>query len=161
MIRIGFSTTNAPLSRLIRWLTKSAVSHTWLVYYDEDFGQDMVLEATLTGVRLVPYDVFKRHNKLVTEVRPVTVPLQAGLAEVGRWLGAHYDFGGLLGMAVVLLGRSLKRRWRNPLRSSRAMFCSELVAVALKASKYPGTDSWVPSQVDPDTLYKHVLSVRG
>ena len=63
--RIGFSTTDALLSRLIRRLTRSKVSHAWLVYHDVDFDREMVMEAVGAGFRIVPLDKFARHNRIV------------------------------------------------------------------------------------------------
>jgi hypothetical protein len=153
--RIGFSTGTSLLSRVIRWFTRSEVSHAFLLYPDKTFGVLMVMEASVSGFRVVPYSSFVKGRTIVAIFEPVN-DLDPGLHKLMQWLGTTYDFGGLVGMTFVLLGRCLKRKWRNPLRSTDAMFCSEAVAVAMKASGYPGTENWIPDRMDPDTVLKHL-----
>jgi hypothetical protein len=150
---IGFSTTKAWVSRIIRWFTGAAVSHAWLLYYDVDFGQTMVLEATLEGVRIIPYEAFKRHNLIVRVFTP-RHSLKPGLIKAGDTLGEHYDFTGLLGMLWVLFGRWLRRKWRNPWIETHAMFCSEFVAQVLQWAAYPDTEHWIPAEMTPEDLYE-------
>jgi len=76
------------------------------------------------------------------------------MLKAGRYLGSHYDFFGLFGMSFVSLGRVLRRKWKNPCNSTKAMFCSELVATVLKDSRYPKTETgdFVPSKLSPQDL---------
>jgi len=155
-VRVGFSTTNALLSRLIRRLTRSRASHAFLVYRDVDFERDMVMEAVGNGFRIVPYDGFRRHNTVVAEFTPAH-PVDRGLRRAVDWLGAAYDARGLLGMALVLVVRWLRLRsrsvrLRNPLAASRALFCSEAVARACLWSGYPAFDLDPESTTPQDLL---------
>lgn len=136
--RVGFSTTRALLSRAIRRLTGSRVSHAFLVYEDVDFQRTMVMEAVGSGFRIVPLDKFARHNEIVRIFTP-RHPIDTGLRKAVDWLGEAYDARALLGMALLLALRSLRLRLkrRNFLASSRALFCSEAVARACRASGYP------------------------
>ena len=154
--RIGFSTTKAWLSRLIRWFTGALVSHAWILYYDLDFACEMVLEATLEGVRIIPFEVFKQHNTIVKVFIP-SDSLKQGFAKVGATLGSTYDFTGLLGMLWVLLGRWFKKKLKNPWNSPRALFCSEFVAQVMRWSYYPGTEYWTPENMTPADLYIFLL----
>lgn len=155
--RIGFSTTKNWLSRIIRWFTQASVSHAWLLYFDVDFGQDMVLESTLEGVRIIPYEVFKKNN-LIVKVAIPSQDLKIGLVKAGETLGSNYDFTGLFGMLWVMFGRWLRKKWRNPMERPHSMFCSEFVAQVLKWSGYPGTDFWDPSDMTPKDLYEFILA---
>ena len=103
-IKIGFSTSNALVSRLIRWVTRSRVSHTFLLIEDSFFGQDMVMEAASSGFRLIPYSVFQTGNTDVTLITPV-VPIDEGVKKAVIWLGEKYNYTGDFGMLFVLLGR--------------------------------------------------------
>lgn len=155
--RVGFSTPNwfNPLSWAIRKITKSRTSHAWFLYWDDDFEMEMVMEAHELGFRLVPYEAFKRHNEVVAVFIPRR-SLEAGLVTVAtRFLSSRYDFGGLLGMAVVKLGRWFKRTWKNPLRSDKHVFCSEALAIAMRCSQ--GYDDFVadPSTVDPEAMMRY------
>lgn len=151
--RVGFSTSKKLISRLIRWFSDSVVSHAWLLYFDVDFGKDMVLESTLEGVRIIPFEAFKKHNIVKDEwLFQPRVDLALGFQKAGEELGSKYDFRGLFGMALVVVGRWLKKRWKNPWQNPRSMFCSEFVASILKWSHCPGTDYWDVSTITPDDL---------
>src|SRR5512138_3812095 len=109
--RIGFSTTDGILSRLIRFGTRSPVSHAFLVYFDVDFGREMVMEAVGAGFRIVPLDKFAKHNRVVAIVTP-RHPIDEGLKAAVDWLGEGYDTSGLVGMGVLVLFRALRLRLR-------------------------------------------------
>jgi hypothetical protein len=152
--RIGFSTTDHLSSRMIRALSGSEVSHAFLVYRDADFDRDMVMEAVAQGFRIVPFDKFQRQNRVVALYAP-RHPIDEGLRAAVDWLGDEYDVGGLFGMALVVLRRWVERRvrhLRNPLASSRSLFCSEAVAWACVAAGYPGFDL-DPESTSPQDLY--------
>ena len=150
--RVGFSTQPKNIfSRMIRWFTKAPCSHAFLVYYDHDFEQDYVMEATEGGFRIVPLNKFVLKNHIVAIIQP-KFPIDAGLKEAATWLGEHYDYLGLIGMTVVAVGRWLKRKWNNPLASPRSMFCSEAVTRVLKNVNYPGMVTFEPSTTEPADL---------
>ncbi len=152
--RIGFSTTDALLSRLVRRLTRSEVSHAFLVYRDVDFDRVMVMEAVGAGFRIVPLDKFAQHNRIVEIVAPRHA-IDEGLEAAVDWLGESYDAKGLVGMGLLLLFRGLRRgtrRLRNVIASPRALFCSEAVARACRACAYPGFDR-DPETTTPQDLY--------
>jgi len=155
--RVGFSTPKHfnPVSWLVRKVTGSKASHAFFIYRDHDFELDMVLEAHELGFRLTPLDHFKKKNHLVAVYTPVQ-PLDTGLKYVARrYLGTMYDYGGLFGGIVVMLGRKLKRKWRNPWRGARNVFCSEAVCIAMQKS--PGYESFkeAPDSVDPQMLLEY------
>ncbi|TXH10525.1 MAG: hypothetical protein E6R04_05095 [Spirochaetes bacterium] len=153
MTQIGFSTPSYfnPISWLVRKITKSRTSHAWFKYYDQDFEMDMVMEAHELGFRLIPFERFKKHNEVVA-IWSTSQNLQEGLKWAATWLGSAYDFGGLLGMAKVILGRILSRRWRNPTQNSKAMFCSEMAVSVLQLSGVPWARDLVASEVSPQDL---------
>jgi len=146
--RVGFSTPKMfnPVSWLVRMMTASRCSHTWFLYHDIDFDMEMVMEAHELGFRLIPYEHFKKHNIIVKVVIPAS-PIDEGLREVAQnFLGTAYNYAGLIGMAVVAIGRFLKLKWKNPLRTSKNVFCSQAVAKAMLLS--PG---YAHLDLDPDT----------
>lgn len=151
--RLGFSTPKKfnPISWIVRKFTKSRCSHTWFVYYDMDFEMDMVMEAHELGFRLIPYSRFEKHNQVVAIITPKT-SLDAGLKWSAEWLGTAYDFAGLIGMAWVIIGRMLKKKWKNPLQVSHAMFCSEMAVTAMKKSLYPNAGSLNQHETSPEDL---------
>ena len=134
--RVGFSTPKYfnPVSWLVRKLTGSRASHAFFVYHDSDFDMDMVMEAHELGFRLTPFEHFQKHNSVVKLVVPQN-PIDLGLRIVAhRYLGTMYDYAGLIGMSVVMIGRWLKRKWSNPFRGSKSVYCSESVILAMKKS---------------------------
>ena len=53
---------------------------------------------------------------------------------------------------TVGLGRILRRRWKNPTQSSKAMFCSEMAVSVLQLSGVPWSRDLVASEVSPQDL---------
>jgi hypothetical protein len=151
--RVGFSTTNAPLSRLIRRLTRSRVSHAFLVYRDVDFDREMVMEAVGAGFRIVPLDKFEKHNSIVRLFTP-RHSIDEGLKAAVDWLGEGYDAPGLVGMGLLVIARwlRLRLRTRNFLARSSALFCSEAVALACRTCRYPGFRH-EPETTTPEDLF--------
>lgn len=147
-VRFGFSTTSAPLSRLIRWVTRGQASHCFFVYWSADFAQDMVLEATLQGVRAVSWSRYKEQNHIV-DVIPAQWPIEPALMHHVEWLGANYDFTGLLGAGVEVASSGAVR---VPFQDPDALFCSEFIVRVLQASHYPRAESLSLSGTTPDKL---------
>lgn len=160
-ILVGFSTARRwnLLSAVIRFLTKSECSHSWLLYNDVDLKMLMVMEAHVT-FQLVPYTAWLKDNRVVALVHPGH-DLVPGLRELALRLGSYYDVGGLLGMLPIEIGRwlqhtfrGLKLRLRNPWNNGRTLFCSEAVVVALRASSYPGASSLEAPSIGPQDLFR-------
>jgi hypothetical protein len=153
---IGFSTPNYfnPVSRLIRFITKSKASHAFVIYFAHDWNMDCVLEAHELGFRITPLERFIVKNNIVKVVVP-RHPIDEGLLVIAkRYLGSMYDYKGLFGMSVVMLGRFLKRKWNNPFRGSKSVFCSESVIIAMKNSHgYEDLD--LSDDTDPEALLEY------
>lgn len=125
-INVCFSTSNAWISRLIRWFDKSDVSHALITFYDETFDQVFVLEANGRGYMPIPWAKWRQTHTLVRRY-DLDIPLaqqQAALREMGNLLGAEYDRIGLIGH----LWLKIKRRAKNPFDTPTKLICSEAVA---------------------------------
>jgi hypothetical protein len=154
MVFIGFSTPRRwnPLSALIRAMTRSRTSHTWLLVEDPAFQLRLVLEAHSTGFRLVSFTRFVKDNKVVALVEP-SHPVDPGLPAAGEWLGDSFDLLGLFGIFLTLVARWFRQRpWRNPFPTPSALFCSEAVVRTLKAAGYPGSASLDDEGTSPADL---------
>lgn len=127
---VGFSTTNRLLSRVIRWVTRSRVSHVWLSWESRELGQRMVMEAHW-DFRAIPYASFARANTVVKEIE-IRRNGEALVKSCVDFLGQPYDYTGIVGGLWVQLGKWLRRRWRNPLGKSDAQTCSEAVTRGLQ-----------------------------
>lgn len=149
MIYIGFSTNpKNPLSRIIRWFTKSQVSHCFIIF--RMFGKDWILESGAKGVVVLPMSKLGGVMKAAVAI-PELAPDDLGKV-MENDLGDNYDYGGLFGMAVHIIGRWFKTKWRNPWNDSRAMFCSEFVVQALQQCKFQGADQLEAANTTPQDL---------
>lgn len=144
-IKIGFSYTNTLLSRAIRFLTRSKISHTFLLV-----GAD-VLEAGSTGFVRIPYIEWQKQNTLVYIIDPI-VPLDKGVQCAEKWIGEPYAYGKLFGFIWVMIGRRLRRRWHNPIHERHALFCSEANTHVIQDSGWPGSEKLDPSATAPQDL---------
>lgn len=153
-IIVGFSTPKKwnPLSWAIRKLTKSEASHAWLLVDDPVFGVRMVMDAHLTGLRLIPFERFVEASTVIA----LAVPrwgIENGLAVQAKGIGSKYDLIGLAGVAYVkLMWILFKKKVTNPLRSPGVLFCSEAVTIVLQESLYPGAEVMDPESVAPGDL---------
>jgi len=149
-IRLGFSYGKGLLPKLIKFFTRSKVSHTFLLVDGKD-----VLEAGSNGFVAIDYEAWKTNNTLVYLVDPI-VPLDEGLAVAHKWIGEPYSYGKLIGFIWVLIGRRLRRRWHNPIAERHALFCSEANTRVIQASHWPGSEVLTPSSTDPQDLLTFV-----
>lgn len=154
-VRIGFSTSDAWYSRLIRRFTKSSVSHTFLLV--EVAGHGIVLEEGPDGFHARTIENFSRGNRVVV-LLSLEHPIDKGVEEAITWLGQRYDYLGVLGMFAVLVYRWFGKKRRNPLASSRSMFCSEANTRILQVSGYPGADKLDPESTSPADLLAFLSS---
>ena len=153
-VTIGFSTPKKwnPLSWLIKKLTKSEVSHAWLLVDDPVFGVRMVMDSHLTGLRLIPFEHFLEGSTVLALVVPQW-DLDQGLLKQSKDIGDGYDVWGLAGVAYVrLMWIWFRSKVRSPLRSPGALFCSEAVTRVLQFSKYPESEILDPEGVSPEDL---------
>jgi hypothetical protein len=152
MIRVGFSRARgawAILSRVIMAITGRPYSHVWLLLEGSDAvrGVPMVLEASIEGYRLVPYEHFARGRDVV-RVLDSPIPLGRAVDAAMARLGAAYAAMGLVGAGwVVAARRWARKRVRQPFRSPDAMFCSEAVAVIMIEAGYP-----IDAETDPEAV---------
>lgn len=128
-VHVGFSTTGGWLSRIIRRITGSPVSHSFVVYHSAVFGKDMVLEASGHGFRIMAWQRFDKENKLVAmyRLKVSDAVLYEALGKLSDRLGDAYDTLSLFGY--------LLRKWfrlnRVPFDSRKKLVCSEAVALFL------------------------------
>jgi len=163
-IWVGFSRDNSFLSWLIRKVTKGPASHCFLILSADltPLRCEMILEASAFGVRLIPLERFKRRNTVVGTWTSADskYDLLAALATMSADLGDVYDYGGLFGMAWVVIGRWLRKKWQNPLHAAHTLFCSELVDTFLRAALVQGADGLPASSWEPNDLWRLLQPTR-
>lgn len=158
-IRIGFSTSNAWYSRVIRSVTKAKCSHAFLVM--TVLGQDLVFEEGVFGYSTRTLANLEKSGSQIVQIITPKISLETGMAWSLSVLGQRYDYEGLFGMAWVMFWRAFKKKVHNPLASHKAMFCSESVTRVLQASKYPGADALDAPTVDPEELRLFLLEASA
>lgn len=156
-VSFGFSTSDWWVSRVIRWFTRAKCSHAFLLIEGTELG-DLVLEAEWCGLKLSTRQALTSgttHIVDTIEPPPAMVgPVNAALYQtLSKDLDIPYDYTGLLGMAWVAVGRWLGKKWSNPLRSARSMFCSDaIVALILQPAGWPGAQALDAQSIDPESL---------
>ncbi len=144
MVKIGFSTTDKLLSRVIRKITNASVSHCWFLF--EAHGKEFVLQADIGGVRITPFTKWEKKWKSIQLIEP---KVEIDLSSAWDMLDENYDYGGLIGNAWVYLGLLFKKKWKNPFENARSLFCSELVIKVLQTANYPGAAELNSSTTTP------------
>lgn len=163
-MKIGFSTSNSVISKIIRKLTKSKVSHTYIKCHIE--GHDLVLHANQHGVEFDKYKDFKKKFKIVAEydIKFVDAQEKVFLSHAIKQLDRPYDFLSVAGFLWVLLNKSFGRQVKNPFKNKAAYYCSELIVASLNAAHFPGVadlDRNITSPEDLLTFFdKHPLAVK-
>lgn len=149
-ITVGFSTTNKLGSRIIRFITRSIVSHTWIAFYDATLQQRMVIQAEIWGYEVRPWNRWLLENKWVAEYAlPVLDTTDAALQCTASMLGCDYDFTSVFAIA---LRRWFKRLWKKPWQSPRKLMCSEGVVRFLQTAGYIFAEQLHPELTTPQSL---------
>ena len=148
-ITIVFSTSGGVLSWLIRKFQRSDISHCAIG--TQMHGVAVVIEDTAGGVRIYPRARWEQGKKVVREYAFVP-DMESGLHAAIQRVGDKYDYIGLVGMLWVMLGRWLRKKWRNPLARADSAWCSEFVVRMDPDHKIPEWDGLDPETTTPKDL---------
>lgn len=148
-INICFSTANSVISKVIRWITRSSVSHAFITFRDDTLDQVFVMEANGRGFMLTPWKKWQLKNRMVHRYElAVSEDVQLGsLRSLGDSLGSQYDYVSLLGFVF----RRFVRRMANPFSDSKKFICSEAVATFLHDSGLKQFER--PETFTPEDIY--------
>jgi len=147
-INVCFSTADGFFSKMIRWFTRSKVSHSLITYKDEGLDKVLVLEANGRGFMLTPWAKWSESHTLVVRCR-MNLPINAhrtSIQDLANFLGSQYDYLSLLGFAL----RRFFGRMVNPFNDRRKLVCSEAVARFLHGAGLPGYreyGTWTPEDL--------------
>lgn len=159
-INICFTAAPSLFSKLIRWTTRSDVSHAFITFRDPVLNRVMVMEATWKGFEMLPWGSEDYEGRALIARYSINVPEEKKLDALNHltyYLGNGYDYFSL----IPLILRRIKARFKNPLGTASRMICSESVAVFLNscgAANMPDASSWTPEDVyafiknNPDTF---------
>jgi hypothetical protein len=129
VITLVFSAPRSWVSRVIRWLINSPVSHVAVLYLDETMDLHVILEANTCGYSLTAWEVWIRRNQVVRTIN-VEADLNAGLRTVVRCMGQENAF------------------WRRFGRKA----CSEVAVKILQAGGCPRVRTAIPESTSPADL---------
>lgn len=149
---VGLSTTGSVVSGIIRWLTRSKASHSFMRF--EVAGEDVVIHSTSNGVNLDYYPKFKKKNKIIAEfkIKSTKAKEQAAIRYALQNLDRPYDYLAIAGFLWVLIAKTFGKKVKNPFPNRSAYFCSELTIKALVAAGVEGADKLDPELTSPEDL---------
>ncbi len=146
-VRIVFTASQSWFGRMIRWFTKSKVSHVFIEFPVWD--RRMAIEATVGGTRMVL--AHKVRHDVVAEYR-LNVDTKSALIKLMPYLGTPYDYSGLLLLAWAKIAADwAKAKYRQPFYGTKAAKCSELVAVFVNELGLL-RENWVFEFISPGDL---------
>jgi hypothetical protein len=123
-IAVGFSTTTLLVSRIIRWVTSSDISHSYIRFYDATLGVDIVCHADFPGVVIVPTSKFDSENIAIEEFEIDDARLNTSIRKNMRLIGKRYPRRKLIAwIPFVLFKKWLKRKVKNPLDDPDGLIC--------------------------------------
>ena len=156
MIAIGFSTTASLLSRTVRWFTKSKASHSFIMF--DWLEQQWVVEAEAVGVQIVPLSNFLARKNIIVKTYELPNITMEDLKLVLQDSGTGYDYTGLFGAILPIIGQWFKQKWHNPWNNAKALFCSEMIAQWLKDLELPVADNLISEDITPEKLWDFLES---
>lgn len=135
-ISIGFSTTKNIPSRLIRWWTKSHVSHTYIRIYDSFFQQYFVLHADWDGVKIQLAEKFDLENIALEEFVINDKRLNDAVRKNLWHIGKKYDYMKLVNLAwAIMLRRWIVRKFKDPGIEPKKLYCVDFLLYILNDAK--------------------------
>jgi hypothetical protein len=142
-MHLVFTSSDALISRLIRKVTGSEVSHVALRLSLEEVP--VFLHADVGGVKIVAQEAFfaSRTERYVFAFKERVSPKLAV-----AYIGARYDYVGLLWNLFRIMTKWLGYAWHRPLQSPQALVCSEFIA-RLGLASFVGLD---PENTTPQDL---------
>lgn len=148
---IGFSKNNGILSRLVRWATRSKVSHAYIIF--DVAGESVVLHSTRRGINFDLLSDFVSYNEPVADYILMidSDTEQRGVQSSIKLLDSPYDFLSLAGFAWVLACRAVGFEVRAPFKNRAAYHCSEFALTVLQNVDidFPNAD---PELTSPESL---------
>jgi len=156
-ITIGFSTTNKLISRFIRWITRSPVSHAWIAFDDHCLQTRLVMQAESWGYEVRPWKRWKRENTLVAEFEPTGPPLEENLVWIAQFLGAKYDYRSAIWSGLWRwFGRWVRGKFHTP---GKLMCAEATIRFLLHRELYSSLAHFDPEVTNPKRLMDRVFEL--
>jgi hypothetical protein len=155
VIQLLFTTSDKPLSRVIRWATGECCSHVAILVSEEHWGLSVV-HANWKGVHVEPLNTFLDENKII---HSVDIPENIGNLRrlqgiLRKRQGSMYDLGALLFVGIALFCRKALglRKWpkQNLWQVTGMYMCTEFVTEYLYGS--------ADAMITPHGLYERIIN---
>jgi len=131
-IVVGFSTSDMWFSKIIRFCTRSKVSHTYIKIYDEFLEESLILHVERTMCILREKE-FKRDNIIIEEFEIDDKRLDDSIKKNLKHLGKKFAWWDWFSW-FPLVKKWLKTKIRNPSYSFQKMICVDFVLRVLNDS---------------------------
>lgn len=144
---VGFSSHPGVFSTLIKFVTNSKVSHTYIRIPIPEYNESMIFQASGLVVNYTNYKVFLEKSKVIEEYEIEVSDDVFALGEMLRVMemGKPYSMKEVFGLLWVLAMRGLSVRVKNPFRDgSHSYICVELAMMCVGL----GSDSENVTQED-------------
>lgn len=147
-IIIGFSAANSIIAKMIRWISRSEVNHSFIRFYDCCLEKNFVMDASWYGFRIIPYEKFLKTTKVVYEFKS-KVDLSEGVKWSAEFLTNEYDW-------LTSIWLVVSKFFKNPFRSLKKWNCVEAV---IRVLQYSGlAEELDPERLWPKDLLKYIKS---
>jgi hypothetical protein len=155
-ITVGFSTTNKLVSRFIRWVTRSPVSHAFIIFDTPSFGR-VVMQAEAWAYEVRPWPLWQQENILVAEFETIGPDLSPSIMSLApQYLGLKYDWrGAFLAGLWRWFGRWLRGKFNSPHR----LMCSEALLRILQHAGYGSVAHFDAEVTSPRRLLDRVFEM--
>ena len=144
------------MSRIIRWVTRSPVSHAWVAFDTPTFGR-VVMQAETWGYEIRPWDLWQQQNIRVAEFVPIGPDVAPSIVELApQYLGRKYDWkGAILAGLWRWCGRWIKGRFNTPYR----LMCSEATLRIFQHSEYSSLSHFDAEVTHPRRVLDRVFEM--
>jgi hypothetical protein len=167
-IVVGFSTTNLPLSKLIRFFQGTNFSHSYL-QYESTLGNPIMYQASGMNTHLVNKRNVEKHAKIVEEyeIEVNEDKFNEIKAYIENDIGIPYGWGEVFGLALGIILRKLSFgliKVKNVFPSDEQSICSEAVGYIYinflggkKDLQYDDMDLiWLINKIKNDNRFKRI-----
>lgn len=147
MTTIGFFSTNTFLAKIIKWFTKSPVSHSAIGFIYN--GKPSWLHAAAGGVQIVDRGWL---GGLYSEYE-IIPDVDSDIALAEKKVGEPYSQLTLVGFAIMIIAKWFGIGINNPFYQKSAVVCSEFIVESDIQHLIPEFDGLDPANISPATLF--------
>lgn len=157
---IGFSTSKSWISKMIRWFTKSKVSHVFISV--RAFGTRLVIGADEGGLDWRTINKFEQSTKILYVFKPLRSNSAYAFEQfIEEYSGAEYDWiaAGNQGIKTRLkILWKIFGKWLSKKVKSNRLMCSEAVTRFLQQANYDATKGLNPEAVGHQDLLEIAIN---